>query len=150
MKRNPTTVCHIPNRIRVKAVKCKSCRIGAPIRQKPLRSVMSYPNWKMVSVENTGLPHKLHTTAATRHLAPKARLAFWVWWPLYTRRKSSPVPTEPEAGWASWRFGCFGKRHKSPHTGNLLALSQSLYLDRIISRPVRVSVIYCKNCCWLT
>jgi hypothetical protein len=78
MNRSPTTVCQIPNRIRIKAAQCKSSRIHAPIREKPLRSVMSYPNRRMVSVENIGLPHKLHTTAAARQLAPKARLTLWV------------------------------------------------------------------------
>ena len=72
MKRSPTTVCHIPNKIRKKTAECKSSRIDAPIREKPLRSIMSYPNRKMVSVENTGLPHKLDTTAAIGQLAPKA------------------------------------------------------------------------------
>ena len=109
MKSSHTTACHIPNKIGVKAPKCESSRIDASIREKPLRSVMSYPYRKMVSVENTWLPHKLHNTAVTRQLASSSH---WT------------------DGWVSLsRFGCSGKREKSPATPGIFPTrSQSLYL----------------------
>jgi hypothetical protein len=36
-KCSPTTVRHIPNKIRINAAKCESSRIDAQIREKPLR-----------------------------------------------------------------------------------------------------------------
>lgn len=128
MKRIPTTVGHIRNRFRVKAAKCKSCRIDAPIRQKPLRSVMSYPDSKMVSIENTGLPLKLHTTGATRQLAPQGSVNLMGMMASLPAQRRLPC-THWTEGWvglmAVW---VFWKTHKSPYTGNLLARSQSLYL----------------------
>jgi hypothetical protein len=122
MKRSPTTVCHIPNRIRVKAAKCKSSHIDAPIREKPLRNVMSYPNRKMVSVDNTGLPTQI------THYCSYQTTCSQVGMMASLPAQSCTVPTEQEAGSSSWPVLVFWKRQKSPHTGNLLARSQSRYL----------------------